>query len=313
MDWGRLSYILKYLINFYMKYDYLIIWAWLTWLVIWERSTNQFWKKVLIIDKRNHIWWNCYDYKDKQTWITVHKYWPHVFHTKYKEVRDYLSQFTEWNPFFYNVKAIVDSNIVSLPFNLNSLYQVFSPELAKKYENLLIDKYWFWTRLVIKELLDSWDENLKFLFFPKRELFLKWKFFSIFNINIGTNTFRSTAIDSWLRNLQEESLQIFLSMYWNCIKSLFKILDEWKNNLYLTHRHMFIMKKELFLKYEKRLFDYLLKLELYIKEKQIDTYNYFRDNRFIWIFSEILINYWRLSEENINKTSSFDSNILMFE
>lgn len=146
-----------------MKYDFIIVWAWLTWLVLWERLSSQSQKKVLLIDKRNHIWWNCYDYKDKKTWITVHQYWPHVFHTKFKEVRDYLSQFTEWNPFFYNVKAIIDSNIVSLPFNLNSLYQVFSPELAKKYENLLIDKYWFWTRLVIKELLDSWDENLKFL------------------------------------------------------------------------------------------------------------------------------------------------------
>jgi UDP-galactopyranose mutase len=56
-------------------------------------------------------------------------------------VRDYLSQFTEREPFFYNVKAIIDSKVVTLPFNLNSVYQVFSPELAKKYENLLIDKY----------------------------------------------------------------------------------------------------------------------------------------------------------------------------
>lgn len=146
-----------------MKVKNLIVWAWLTWLVLWERLTTQLWEDVLIIDKRNHIWWNCYDYKDKKTWITVHQYWPHVFHTKYKEVRDYLSHFTKREPFFYNVKAIIDSKVVSLPFNLNSLYQVFSPELAKKYENLLIDKYWFWTRLVIKELLDSWDEDLKFL------------------------------------------------------------------------------------------------------------------------------------------------------
>ena len=35
-----------------MKYDYLIVWAWLTWLVLWERLTTQSWKKVLIIDRR---------------------------------------------------------------------------------------------------------------------------------------------------------------------------------------------------------------------------------------------------------------------
>lgn len=146
-----------------MKYDYLIVGSWLTWLVLWERLVSQTNKKVLIIDKRNHIGWNCYDYKDKETWITIHKYWPHVFHTKYKEVRDYLSQFTGWEPFFYNVKAIIDSKEVTLPFNLNSIYQVFSPELARELEWLLIDGYWYWKRLVIKELLDSWSEKLKFL------------------------------------------------------------------------------------------------------------------------------------------------------
>lgn len=135
-----------------MKYDYLIVGSWLTWLVLWERLVSQTNKKVLIIDKRNHIGWNCYDYKDKETWITIHKYWPHVFHTKYKEVRDYLSQFTGWEPFFYNVKAIIDSKEVTLPFNLNSIYQVFSPELARELEWLLIDGYWYWKRLVIKEL-----------------------------------------------------------------------------------------------------------------------------------------------------------------
>lgn len=156
------------------KYDYLIVWAWLTWLVLWERLTSQLWKKILIIDRRNHIWWNCYDYKDKGTWITIHKYWPHVFHTKYKEVRNYLSQFTKWEPFFYNVKAIIDSREVSLPFNLNSIYQVFPQEFAKKLEWALIDTYWYWTRLVTKELLDSWDKNLIFLWKFVFEKVFEW-------------------------------------------------------------------------------------------------------------------------------------------
>jgi UDP-galactopyranose mutase len=149
--------------KFWDKYDYLIVWAWLTGLVLWERLSTQLWKKILIIDKRNHIWWNCYDYRDKETWITIHKYWPHVFHTQDKEVRDYLSKFTEWEPFFYNVKAIIHSREVSLPFNLNSIYQIFSHEFAKKLEWLLINKYEYWKRLVIRDLLDSWDKDLRFL------------------------------------------------------------------------------------------------------------------------------------------------------
>lgn len=154
-----------------MKYDYLIVWAWLTWLVLVQKLMEE-WGRVLMIDKRNHIWWNCYDYKDKETWITVHKYGPHVFHTKYKEVWDYLSQFTEWEPFFYNVKAIIDSREVSLPFNLNSIYQVFPAEFAKILEIWLIDNYWYWKRLTVKEMLESWDENMKFLWnFVSKKLF----------------------------------------------------------------------------------------------------------------------------------------------
>ena len=93
-------------------------------------------KKVLLIDKRNHIWWNCYDYGET-CGITIHKYWPYVFHTKYEDVWEYLFQFTEWKPFFYKVKAIIDSKEVSLPFNLNPIYQVFPQEFAKKLEWLL--------------------------------------------------------------------------------------------------------------------------------------------------------------------------------
>lgn len=155
-----------------MKYDYLIVWTWLSWVVLWERITSELNKKVLIIDKRNHIWWNCFDYIDDETKITVHKYWPHVFHTSHEDVWEYLSKYTKWEPFIYNVKAIIDSKEVSLPFNLNSIYQIFSPELAKKLENALIDKYWYWKRLTVLELLETDDKDLKFLWdFVNKKVF----------------------------------------------------------------------------------------------------------------------------------------------
>ena len=51
-------------------------------------------KNVLIIDKRDHIGGNAYDYMEED--ILIHKYGPHIFHTNSKEVFDYLSNFTEW-------------------------------------------------------------------------------------------------------------------------------------------------------------------------------------------------------------------------
>jgi len=58
---------------------YLIIGAGLSGSVIAERIANVLKEKVLIIEKRNHIGGNCYDYKDKNN-ILVHKYGPHIFH-----------------------------------------------------------------------------------------------------------------------------------------------------------------------------------------------------------------------------------------
>ena len=41
---------------------------------------------IEIIDSRDHIAGNAYDYIDKETGIRVHKYGPHIFHTNNKKV-----------------------------------------------------------------------------------------------------------------------------------------------------------------------------------------------------------------------------------
>ena len=41
--------------------------------------------KVTVYEKRNHIGGNMYDYKNEDG-ILVHKYGPHTFHTKKKEL-----------------------------------------------------------------------------------------------------------------------------------------------------------------------------------------------------------------------------------
>jgi choline dehydrogenase-like flavoprotein len=71
-------------------FDYLIVGAGFAGSVMAERLASQANKKVLIIDKRDHIAGNTFDYYNKDG-ILVHKYGPHIFHTNCKEVYDYLS------------------------------------------------------------------------------------------------------------------------------------------------------------------------------------------------------------------------------
>jgi UDP-galactopyranose mutase len=72
---------------------------------------------VKVIDKRNHIGGNAYDYIDDNG-IRIHKYGPHLFHTNNEKVVQWLSQFTEWVPYQHKVKAqLNDGTYVTLPVN----------------------------------------------------------------------------------------------------------------------------------------------------------------------------------------------------
>ena len=63
-------------------------------------------RKVLVLEQRDHIGGNCYDEKDEHG-ILIHKYGPHIFHTKEQKAYDYLSRFTDWYAFGHEVVANV--------------------------------------------------------------------------------------------------------------------------------------------------------------------------------------------------------------
>ncbi|MBG6233456.1 UDP-galactopyranose mutase [Pedobacter sp. CAN_A7] len=109
-------------------YDYLIVGAGFAGSVLAERLANQSNKKVLIIDKRNHIAGNAYDHYDDHG-ILVHKYGPHIFHTNSKEVFNYLSRFTEWRNYQHRVLANVDGQLLPIPINLNTINKLYGLNL----------------------------------------------------------------------------------------------------------------------------------------------------------------------------------------
>lgn len=118
-------------------FDYLIAGAGFAGSVLAERLATQSHKKVLIIDKRNHIGGNTYDYYNDDG-ILVHKYGPHIFHTNSFEVFNYLSRFTQWRQYEHHVLASVDGQLVPIPINQNTINCLYglnlnSDELAAFY------------------------------------------------------------------------------------------------------------------------------------------------------------------------------------
>jgi len=143
-------------------FNYIVVGAGFTGSVIAERIANVLNQKVLIIEKRNHIGGNCYDYKDENN-IIVHKYGPHLFHTDYKEVFDYLSNFTDWIIYHHKVLAFIDGKKVPIPFNFNSIEMLFPSFLLNRIVEKLLKKYSYGAKIPILELKKESDEDLKFL------------------------------------------------------------------------------------------------------------------------------------------------------
>ncbi|MEL7351413.1 MAG: UDP-galactopyranose mutase [Cyanobacteria bacterium P01_A01_bin.116] len=145
-----------------MKFDWLIIGAGYSACVLAERIATQLEQRVLIVEKRNHIGGNAYDYYNEHGHL-IHKYGPHIFHTKSKEVWNYLSEFTEWRPYYHQVLGVVEGKKVPIPFNLNSLYQLFPPHYAEKLEGLLLENFGFGKKVPILQLKESTSGDLAFL------------------------------------------------------------------------------------------------------------------------------------------------------
>ena len=116
-------------------YDYLVVGAGL-YGAVFAHEANKKGKKVLVIDKRNHIAGNVYTEKIED--INVHKYGAHIFHTNNKKVWDYITQFAEFNRFTNSPVANYKGELYSLPFNMytfNKMWGVVTPqEAADKIE-----------------------------------------------------------------------------------------------------------------------------------------------------------------------------------
>ncbi len=130
-------------------------------------------EKVLVLESRDHIGGNCYDEPDKYG-ILVHVYGPHIFHTNSERAYKYLSRFTEWIDYSHEVVAKVGDEEIPVPFNLNTLRQVF-PEDADELEALLIETFGEGARVPILKLREAEDERLqKIADYVYRNIFLKY-------------------------------------------------------------------------------------------------------------------------------------------
>lgn len=106
-------------------YDICIVGAGFFGATIAERVANDLGRRVLIVEKRNHVGGNGYTEQDPRTGIEIHKYGAHLFHTPNREVWDYLHRFTTFTNYTHRVFAVHQNQVFPLPINLSTICQFF--------------------------------------------------------------------------------------------------------------------------------------------------------------------------------------------
>lgn len=110
------------------NYDTLVVGAGYAGAIMAEQLATRCGQRVLVIDRRDHIAGNAFDYYDEHG-VLVHRYGPHIFHTKSAKVVEYLCRFTDWRPYEHRVLARVDGMLVPMPINRTTLNMLYDAEL----------------------------------------------------------------------------------------------------------------------------------------------------------------------------------------
>ena len=131
-------------------------------------------KKVLVLERRNHIGGNAYDRPDEHG-VLIHQYGPHIFHTNDRKVFDFLSRFTQWRRYQHRVIANIPRDnpevvpahkktdgrfFFPVPFNLDSLKNAFGMEEGNRLGQKLLDAYPAQSQVTILELRQNPDPEI---------------------------------------------------------------------------------------------------------------------------------------------------------
>ena len=113
-------------------------------------------EKVLVIEKRNHIGGNTYDYIDTKTGIRLSKYGAHIFHTNSEIVWEFVNKFSEWNTYIHKVLSYVKDKYVPIPVNITTVNELFDLKIS----NISEMQSWLKENQVKSEIKNSKDSAL---------------------------------------------------------------------------------------------------------------------------------------------------------
>lgn len=117
-------------------------------------------KKVVIWERRNHIGGNMYDYVDEHG-ILVQKYGPHTFHTKKKELFDYMCKYEKWMDYKLTCGAVWNNTYTPTPFNFTTIDTFYPKEKAATLKEKLVSAFEGRSTATVVEVLQHPDKEIR--------------------------------------------------------------------------------------------------------------------------------------------------------
>jgi UDP-galactopyranose mutase len=117
-----------------MSFDLLIVGSGLFGATLARLATDEGYK-CLVLDKNSHIAGNCFTRKHGV--IDIHEFGPHIFHTSNKKIWDFVNKYATFNSFVNRPKALFSENLYSLPFCLQTFYELWGTKTEKEAKEVI--------------------------------------------------------------------------------------------------------------------------------------------------------------------------------
>lgn len=140
--------------------DVIVIGCGLSGMVI-AREQAERGKKVKIVDRRDHIGGNIYDYVDENG-VLVQKYGPHLFFTDNPSIKEYITRFLPVYSFYPECRTYIEGKPIPMPFNFESIRLLYGDSLqAKRLKDDLIEEFGLNAVVAVTDLLDSNNDSVR--------------------------------------------------------------------------------------------------------------------------------------------------------